>query len=185
MSRKIPVESGTSVATGDFGDANLAAAAGAGGLRFECRLNQARRINTNVAACIDTSDGLARTIEIIGELNPQVRLILDIDAIPYSKGVKDFAESLSVRPEVMLFGSAGEYELVAFVPESHGLELVNNGGFTAIGTFSTSAASDSGIYYRTADEKLVPHVEVPDPRQMRNFEEYRNAIIALTHRLFG
>ncbi len=184
MSRKVPVNSGLIVVTGDFGDANLAAVTGSSGLRFECRLNQARRIAAKAAACIDTSDGLIRAIETVCEQNPQIRLVLDIDTIPYASGVKEFAASLSARPEAMLFGSAGEYELVAFVSEPHGRELLECGGFTTIGTFSSD--SPGGVYYRTAGaDKLIPHIATPDPRQMRDFGEYRDAIVALTHRLFG
>ena len=184
MSRKIPVDGGLIVATGDFGDANFAAVTGSSDLRFECRLSQARRIAAGAAACIDTSDGLVRAIETVCELNPRIRFILDIDAIPYACGVKELAASRSVRPEAFVFGSAGEYELVAFVPEPHGRELLAGGGFTAIGAFSSD--SPGGVYYRTAGaDELIPHTPVPDPRQMRNSEEYRKAIIALTHRLFG
>lgn len=184
MSRKIPVDNGLIVATGDFGDANGAAVTGSGDLRFECRLDQSKRLAASPAACIDTSDGLARAIETIWELNPRIRFILDIDAIPYAPGVKALAESLSVRPEAMLFGSAGEYELVAFVSEPHGRELLAGGGFTAIGAFSSD--SPQGLYYRTAGKDgLIPHIAVPDPRQMGDFEQYRDAIVALTRRLFG
>lgn len=184
MSRKIPVDNGLIVATGNFGDANLAAVTGSSELRFECRLDQSRRIATSPAACIDTSDGLVRAIETIWELNPQIRFILDIDAIPYAPGVKALAGSLSVRPEAMLFASAGEYELVAFVPEPHGRELLAGGGFTAIGAFSSD--SPQGVYYRTADkDELIPHIAAPDPRRMGDFDQYRNAIVTLTHRLFG
>ena len=184
MSRKIPVNSGMIVATGGFGDANLSAVTSSSGLRFECRLDQARRIATGAAACIDTSDGLVRAIETIWELNPKIRLVIDLDTIPYASGVNELAASLSVRPEALLFGSAGEYELVAFVPEPHGRELLEGGGFTAIGAFLSD--SPGGVYYRTAGaDELIPHIAAPDPRQMRDFEEYRDAIVALTHRLFG
>lgn len=183
LSRKLPINRGMILATGDFGDANLAAVTGTGNLRFECRLEQSTHIAQTSSACIDTSDGLVRAMETISELNSAIRFVLDLDQIPYASGIQELAASLSVRPEALLFGSAGEYELLPFVSEAEGQKLLATGGFTKIGTFSEDGPA--GIYYHTAAGELISHIATPDPREMKNTEEYCAAIISLTHQLFG
>lgn len=182
--RRIPVARGVVVATGEFGDANVSAARGAAPPRFECRLAEARRLAAMPAACIDTSDGLARAVESLSGRNPDVRIVLDLGAVPYAECVGPFAAEASARPEALLFGSAGEYELVACVPEPLGRKLVDGGGFARIGTFDRGA--EGGLYYQTAGrEGLIAHEPLPDPRRVGDLAAYREQVIALTNRLFG
>ena len=184
LSRRIPVGEGLVVATGTVGDANLAAAQGLAAPRFECRLAESRRIAAGAAACIDTSDGLAKAVETLAELNPQLRVAIDLDAISYAEGSADFAATAGVRPEALLFGSAGEYELLACVPRRHGQRLLEGGGLTAIGTFGRRGPP--GIYYRRRGaRKPIPAPCVPDPREIGDRKDYRQAVITLTQRIFG
>ena len=184
LTRRVAADEGLLVATGAFGDANLAAATGAPAPRFECRLGESRRIAREPAACIDTSDGLARAVETLAEVNPHVRFVIDLEAVPYAGGVAEFAASSGVRPEAFLFGSAGEYELVACVSQAHGRALLEGGGFAAIGSFRRDRAG--GIYYRPrGGDRPIPHAAVPDPREIGDLAAYRNAVVALTEKLFG
>ena len=181
ISRRIPADRGRIIVTGQLGDANLAALAGTGPPPFECRLRESRLIAASEAACIDTSDGLAKALETVAELNPGVSIIIDIDTVPYALGVEAAAASHGVRPEAFLFASAGEYELLAFVPEAFA-----SGGtpFTVIGSFERRPPG--GIHYRVAgSETLIDHEAVPDPRGLGDLDAYRNEVIVLAERLFG
>ena len=184
ITRRIPVDDGLIVTTGVLGDANLAAAGGAGSPRFECRLAESRLLRPAHAACIDTSDGLARALETLARVNPDVRIEIDLDAVPYADGVADYARRANVRREAFLFASAGEYELLAAVAKPLGRQLVAGGQFAAIGSFSRRPGG--GIYYRMAGRaKPIAHRPVPDPRDVGDIDAYRHAVVAMTQDLFG
>ena len=184
ITRRVPVDDGLIVVTGTFGDGNLSVATevatpGTDTPRFECRLGESRRLVPGRAACIDTSDGLLRAIETLAEVNPDVRMVIDVDAVPYADGVTAFAESANIRPEAFLLGSAGEYELVAAVAEPPA-----GGGFTVIGSFHRERPG--GIYYRRGGrDALIAHRRLPDPREIGELGAYRDAVVALAAELFG
>ena len=184
LSRRTPHPEGLIVATGCYADANLAAAKGTPMPRFECRLEEGRRIARCGVACIDTSDGLVRALEMICELNAGVRLILDLDAVPYADGVSEAAAGIGARPEAFLLAGAGEYELMALVPAEAVEDILGTGSFAQIGRFERNVPS--GLFYRLgSSEELIPHQPVPDPRDFANVEAYRGQVVALAEQLFG
>ena len=116
--------------------------------------------------------------------NPNVRIEIDPETVPYADGVVRYAARAGVRPEAFLFGSSGEYELLAAVDEPLGRELVASGGFTAIGSFRTD--SPGGIFYRLGGRAdLIAHHPVPDPRDVGDIDAYRHAVITLAQEMFG
>jgi len=173
---------GVVLATGRFGDANLAALGHDFSLYFECRREESAMLPAG-AACMDTSDGLARTLEAIVELNPGLRVELDLGAVPYAEGVETAAAKDGVPPEAFLLGAAGEYELVALLPEAEARNLELSGRWQRIGSFRKTAAG--GLFYRRPKSgKSLAHEKLPDPRACADLPAYRDAVMALARRLF-
>lgn len=189
-SRLTTLDRGVVMATGAFGDGNLAAGGAAPGARLECRLDDARRLfpwlERGEVACIDTSDGLGRALEILAELNPQLRMVIELDRVCLAEGVKKTADKMSIPPETFLLASAGEYELLALVPEAAILDLEAESDFSPIGRFESQAGS--GLFYQRSGARggaeLIGHQPLPDPRDARDSKEYQARIIAHAAGLF-
>jgi thiamine monophosphate kinase len=188
LSRRVACEAGAVVATGAFGDANLFAAAGllAGMLvmapRFEVRLAESAALAalTVPAGCMDTSDGLVNVLETMCDLDPALRIELDLASVPLAPGVKAAAGAMRIPPETFLMGSAGEYELVALVP-TDAVEEIVRAGWQRIGSFDRR--SPGGLIFRR-DEDLIAHPGLPDPRDAGSFEAYCAQLIDLSRALF-
>ncbi|MEN8149270.1 MAG: AIR synthase related protein [Planctomycetota bacterium] len=176
--RRIPaVDEGVIVATGRFGDGNLAAVTGATP-HFECRLEEARALRNAGAACIDTSDGLANALATMADLTPDLSLTIDRGAIHYEAGVAEAATEIDLPPEAFLLGSAGEYELLALVPAT---EVPDAGSLRPVGTFTRLART--GVHWRDADGRLRAQPPLPDPRAPGG--GYREEVAELAVSLFG
>jgi thiamine-monophosphate kinase len=183
LMRIVATPSGAVLATGSFGDANLAALGGDLPLRFECRAEESAMLPPG-AACLDTSDGLARSLEILVEQNPGLRVEIDLGAVPYADDVETVAAAAGAPAETFLLGAAGEYEMVALVGENAARGLETSGGWRRIGKFAR--ASPAGLFYRRPkSDELVAHEKLPDPRDSSDLPAYRDAVIALARRLFG
>ncbi len=90
------------------------------------------------------------------------------------------AHRAGVPPEAFLLGSAGEYELLAFVPED---AVPDGGSVCRVGSFSRTA--DGGIFYRLPGGRKLRHQPLPDPREVCDLDRYRDRVIDLARRLFG
>jgi len=110
-SRQTSLDRGVVMATGAFGDGNLAAGGAAPCPRLECRLEDARRLRPwlerGEVACIDTSDGLGRALEIFADLNPRLRMVIETGRIRLAQGVEEAANRMNIPPETFLLASAG------------------------------------------------------------------------------
>jgi thiamine monophosphate kinase len=190
ISRISTARSGVVMATGCFGDANLAAGGGGPPVRLEPRVTESAALSAVHSAdpadpgvaCIDTSDGLVRALETLGELNAKLSLTIDLKAISYAEGVTQAAAKLGIVPEVFLMGSAGEYELLALVPESAAEPLAEEGGMRPIGSFTTGG--EPGLFYRRGARRIA-HAALPDPRAADTLAAYRRQLIDLARALFG
>jgi thiamine-monophosphate kinase len=194
LSREVPVGgiTGAVLVTGALGDANLAAGTGGAAPRFELRLAESAALAAQGAspagvaplACIDTSDGLASGIETLAGLNPTLRIEIDLAEVPYAPGVIDTAVAMRVPPAAFLMGSAGEYELLALVPDriAGAIAALEHTGLHRIGTFTTE--SKPGIYFLSAG-RCVALPELPDPREAGSFDAYCANLIELAQRVFG
>ena len=181
LSRIAPAGAGAVMVTGELGDANLAAGTQGPAPRFEVRRAESAVLAALApGACIDTSDGLIRALEIFRELTPELRIDIDLAAIPYAAGVDRAATALDVPREVFLLGSAGEYELAALVPERAVGDLAG-AGWRRIGAFDGGAPA--GLFFRRGGERIA-HPGLPDPREAESFDAYCAALVALARRLF-
>ncbi len=191
LSRLLPsgLEAGAVMATGAFGDANLAAGTGASPVRFELRLAESaalaalapRQPGIAPATCIDTSDGLASALETLCVLNAGLHVEIDRDLIPYAPGAGDAAAAMGLPREVFLMGSAGEYELLALVPEG-AIPTAEGAGLRRIGAFTTHA--HPGVFFRGGGTPIALS-KLPDPREAASFEAYCASLVELAQGLFG
>lgn len=187
--RRLPPASGatggTVLATGTFGDANLAAAAGGPAPRFESRLAASAALAAlppgAAPACIDTSDGLAAALAALCAVNGDLRIEIDPARVPFAPGVEAAAAAMGIPREAFLLGSAGEYELLALVPGSADSRL-ERAGLRRIGSFTLG--EEPGPGFRLAG-RWVALPELPDPRGAATFDEYRRCVVALAHEIFG
>lgn len=85
--------------------------------RFKSRCLEAEIIRKYAGFCIDSSDGYFNSFRYFNMVNPEVRLIMRIDPNLVDDKTKVFANMMGVMPEVSLFSSAGEYELIFGIPE--------------------------------------------------------------------
>jgi thiamine-monophosphate kinase len=178
ISRLAACAKGAVLASGEFGDANLAAAAGGAAPRFEIRLAESAVLASGApAACMDTSDGLVSALETLCALTTDLRIEIDLDAVPYAPGVTGAAAAMDVPPEVFLMGSAGEYELVALVPEGAACA-----GMRRIGSFERGPRP--GLFFRR-NADLIAHPGLPDPREAESIDAYCGALVGIARGLFG
>jgi thiamine-monophosphate kinase len=176
---RIPsIEHGVIVSTGRFGDGNLAAIAGTSP-HFECRIEESRALAGVAAACIDTSDGLASALATVAALSPDLVLEIDLGRIAFDGGVVAAADRLDLPAAAFLLGGAGEYELLALVPEDAVPDLES---VRRIGTFRRAAVG--GVAWRLADGRTVDQPPLPDPRAAER-DEYRNRVAELAVSMFG
>ncbi len=195
---------GDVIVSGSLGDVNLAAATKGSAVRLELRIAESTALmRLNAApegeddrpsiACMDTSDGFVSALETFCLLDPRLHIEIDLPSLPYASGVIEAARAMALPSEVFLLGYAGEYELVALVPDVLGWRKaiagdgLAGGGFRAVGRFSTGGpfeAMQPGLHFRRGNWRR-PHPGLPDPRNAVSFEAYRDELIALALRLFG
>jgi len=179
LSRIPGIESGAVVATGRFGDGNLAAVEGTSP-HFECRFEESRALACVAAACIDTSDGLASALSTLATLSPDTAIEIDLCGVTFDGGVVEAADRLGLPPAAFLLGGAGEYELVALVPED---AIPSMESVRRIGEFRRS--TEPGVTWRLGDDRTVKQPSLPDPRTSSGLAGYREQVAALAIRLFG
>ena len=131
-------------------------------------------------ACIDTSDGLVAAIETILCLNKNIEVTLDLDSIYYADGIEEISKTLSLPKETFILGSAGEYELLAFVSQEVAEKLVKEEVFRVIGSFCSSHHAE---LINKKNEKFIRHLPLPDPRE-EGLDIYRIKLIELSKKLF-
>lgn len=76
---------------------------------FPVRLKESQLISKFANCCIDTSDGLLKSLNIISEINNVGFIVSDI---PYYSAGKLLTEKLKLPEEILMFGETGEYELL-------------------------------------------------------------------------
>ncbi len=132
VTRVLTQERGKLAVTGTLGDVNLAALNHTP-VRIECRLAEMRQIAP--CAAIDTSDGLVHGLCALAEVNPHTSFSLKTDDVPYTADVS--ALPMGIPREALLFGSAGEYELLVCLPA----DAPQAAGFTVIGEFGPGSGA--------------------------------------------
>lgn len=77
------------------------------------RLNFGVRLAKHASSSMDSSDGLAATLN---EMARQSRKRFVVEALPEASGVREYAESHGMDPEEMIFYGGEEYEFVFTAP---------------------------------------------------------------------
>lgn len=76
---------------------------------FPLRIKEASLISNYASSCIDTSDGLFKSLLIISEIN---NCGFQISDIPYFSPGVEYVNSIGLPKECLMFGECGEYELL-------------------------------------------------------------------------
>ncbi|MEN8194182.1 MAG: AIR synthase related protein [Bacteroidota bacterium] len=90
-------------------------------VKFPLREKESQLISKYANACIDTSDGLFKSLNILSEVNNTGFII---SGIPYSSIGIDLVKLLSLPSETLMFGESGEYELLFTVSPNNEEKLV-------------------------------------------------------------
>jgi thiamine-monophosphate kinase len=179
LTRKIPTEPQSLWVTGSLGDANLAALIGSPTPCFELRFDESKAIRSMASACIDTSGGFFDSLWMLHELNPGMRMEIDLDYIPYASGLRETAASTGFPMEAALLGGAGEYELLFSVPEGTQIPL---DCVTCVGHVRPDM--DSGVYLLRNGRHAFHMTEPPPcPRDAETVEEHISDVMHMAHKL--
>ncbi|MGA2298192.1 MAG: AIR synthase related protein [FCB group bacterium] len=96
-------------------------------IQFPLRLKESELVSKYASSCIDTSDGLFKSLNIVSEINDTGFLISDI---PYSEQGLMLTNSLHLPEEILMFGESGEYELLfTITPEQENSLLTDSRKF--------------------------------------------------------
>jgi thiamine-monophosphate kinase len=158
-------------ATGYFGDANAAVFAGLPAPAFELRNLQAAAIRDTAAAAIDSSDGFMLSMWQLSQLNPTFRFEVDLAAVLMDDATAQFAAHNGFNPHALLWGGAGEYELIFALPEGVTAGLPDT---TRIGHIEAG----SGLHLRTGSHLKEVIQAPPCPRQFAQRSHYIAAVLA-------
>jgi thiamine-monophosphate kinase len=179
LTRKIPNEPQSLWVTGSLGDANLAALSGSATPCFELRYDESKVIRSLATACIDTSGGFFDSQWMLHELNPGLRLEIDLDCIPYASGLRETAASAGFPIQAALLGGAGEYELLFSVPEGTQIPL---DCVTCVGQVRPDG--ESGVYLLQNGRHTFHMTEPPPcPRDAATVEDHIRDVILMAKRL--
>ena len=116
--------------------------------RFECRRSESRRIRGHSSCCIDTSDGLARSLDALDAVN-DCAMVIDAAAIPYGGDAAGLAGRFGMPREVLALAGAGEYELLFSVPGHRREEFEAAATGPACATRIGAVTEGEGIWFRT------------------------------------
>lgn len=169
--------------------------------RFELRLGESDHIGLYSTVCMDTSDGLVRTLETLNYLNP-CALVIDPARMPYDRISAAVTRQLDIPSEALLFGSAGEYELfftipayaeAAFLEETRyefskiGRAVPGNGVYCIRPGHDLESLDEGEPDVLLADESFCVSLEDlnPDPRKMESTKKYLEELLNVVKTLFG
>lgn len=90
-------------------------------VKFPVRMKEAELVSKYANCCIDSSDGLFRSLDIISEIN---ECGYAVSGIPYFSPGELWAKGAGIPKEALMFGECGEYELLfAVSPENEKILL--------------------------------------------------------------
>ena len=89
---------------------------------FPLRKKESQLISKYANVCIDTSDGLFKSLNILSEVNNTGFIV---SGVPYSLIGIDLVNLLRLPPETLMFGESGEYELLFTVSPNNEEKLVD------------------------------------------------------------
>jgi thiamine-monophosphate kinase len=147
---------------------------------FPLRLDAASLISKYATSCIDTSDGLLRSLSIISQIN---NCGFNISHIPYFQSGLEWAKKMQMPKECLAFGECGEYELLFTVKAADENELLRDARRSGDSLFrignitedSSQIISDNGHKYLVNDFNIFA----------RNFKDHYKYINQLTEYLIS
>jgi len=153
--------------------------------RFECRLEESREIRRYASCCIDTSDGLARSLDALEAVN-DCAMVIDASAVPYGEDAASLAGRFDMPGEILALAGAGEYELLFSVPEHSCKKFEAAAMGQAHATLIGTVTEGEGIWFKTdASRDLVRYSGGElDPRQFPDKREYVKTITETVQELF-
>lgn len=186
LTHNLPGKDYTLWVTGRLGDANFAVLNELPTPSFELRLAESKVIRSLAAACIDTSGGLVDALWLLRGQNPDLRFELDLDRVPFSRGIPEFAETSGLPAGAFLLGGAGEYELLFALPAglpAAQARKIERAGATRIGRAYRRGKPGLGFLrggLPLSEMKAAP----PDPREFPTIKKYTAAVLAASRELF-
>ncbi|HUI92462.1 MAG TPA: thiamine-phosphate kinase [Chitinivibrionales bacterium] len=144
------------------------------GIRFRLRARESALVKRNASSCIDTSDGVWKSLTIIADLN---RCGYAVDSLPYHRAGVLLAKAVAMPAIMLFFAECGEYELLCTIPEKSERDFLREAGEKGLRFFRIGTVTEN---LRTiADGKNT--LEVGDLHiEARGFESTREYLTALT-----
>lgn len=179
LSRILPGKQQAIWVTGKLGDANLAAFTNSEAPLFELRLTESEYIRKNATGCIDTSGGFVDSVWLLKTLNKNLRFEITAADLPIADGIIDFCKANALPPQAVLFGGAGEYELL-FTTD---IDAIPGIDATRIG--SVYPSEKPGLFFDPG-ERLVEMTQPPVcARETPDRNEYIQKILKQVNDVFG
>jgi thiamine-monophosphate kinase len=179
ISRILPQKDQSIWVTGSLGDANFSAFTNSTAPLFELRLDEACYIRKNATSCIDTSGGFVDSLWVLKTLNKNLHFQIDTPALPIDKEAINFCIENKLPPQALLFGGAGEYELVFTTP----VDVIPTIQATRIGTVCPS--KQPGLFFDLSGRSVEITQPPACPREIRDRTEYIQTILKQVNDVFG
>jgi thiamine-monophosphate kinase len=154
--------------------------------RFECRLSQATLAWQHARFAIDSSDGYMGSLVCLAKANPEVGFVARVGEDLVDAASVEVARRTGLAPETMLFGSAGEYELLFGVPaqEASAFERAM-GSVGACPLLVGEVTAERGVVVETARGRSALALDrLPDPRDLGP-SAYIERVATLTQEILG
>jgi thiamine-monophosphate kinase len=154
--------------------------------RFACRLSQATLAWPHARFAIDSSDGYLGSLVCLAKANPEVGFVARVGEDLVDAASVEVARRAGLSPETMLFGSAGEYELLFGVPaqEASAFERAL-GSVGSCPLFVGEVTAERGLVVETGRGRSALALDrLPDPRALGP-SAYIERVAALTREILG
>jgi thiamine-monophosphate kinase len=154
--------------------------------RFECRLTQATLAWPHARFAIDSSDGYVGSLVCLAKANPDVGFVARVGEDLVDTASIEVARRVGLSAETMLFGSAGEYELLFGVPAEEASAFERSvGSAGALPLLVGEVTADRGLVVEsTRGRSALALDRLPDPRALGP-SAYIERVVALTQEILG
>jgi thiamine-monophosphate kinase len=169
--------------SGRIGGGNIQAALGLAplgklripGVRFRLRMTESQFIKHYATCCIDTSDGVFKSLSIIADLNS---CGYDLDALPYHRAGNLMARGASLPPLLLFLAECGEYELLFTVPHEGNVEFNQQARMRGLRFFPLGRITAQGRTVMQGGHTLDLSTLRIEARDFSDAKSYLEALIA-------
>lgn len=147
---------------------------------FPIRIQESALISKFASSCIDTSDGLFRSLQIISDIN---NCGFIVSSVPFYSPGTQWTESVGLPEECLIFGECGEYELLFTVSPSDEKNLLKNASETGIRLYRIGRITEncSRILYNNKYKFILNDFNI----YARDFYDHYQYIALLTKYLLS